>query len=84
MVRDISKRTAESGTWVSPTLAVFHQIISQAADVNALLERPQMQYMRRHLTTGAAVGAANFGWYPPDNRPDPIRCDGRPIAQVRL
>ncbi|MBV9085456.1 MAG: amidohydrolase family protein [Acidobacteriaceae bacterium] len=23
--------------------------------------------MPRHLTTGAAVGATNFGWYPPDN-----------------
>lgn len=67
MVRDISQRTAESGTWVSPTLSVFRQIISQVADLDALLERPQMQYMPRHLTTGAAVGAPNFGWYPPDN-----------------
>ena len=67
MVRDISRRTAESGTWVSPTLAVFRQIISQAADVDAVLQRPQMQYMPRHLTTGTAVGATNFGWYPPDN-----------------
>jgi hypothetical protein len=67
MVRDISQRTAESGTWVSPTLSVFHQIISEAADLNALLERPEMQYMPKHLMTGAAVGATNFGWYPPDN-----------------
>ncbi len=67
MVADISRRTAESGTWVSPTLSVFRQIIFQAADVDALLMRPHMQYMPRHLTTGAAVGAANFGWYPPDN-----------------
>ncbi|MBV9183703.1 MAG: amidohydrolase family protein [Acidobacteria bacterium] len=67
MVRDISKRTAESGTWVSPTLSVFWQIISQAADVDAVLRRPEMQYMPRHLTTGVAVGATNFGWYPPDN-----------------
>jgi imidazolonepropionase-like amidohydrolase len=67
MVRVISERTASSGTWVSPTLSVFHQIISQAADIDALLQRPEMQYMPRHLTTGAAVGATNFGWYPPDN-----------------
>jgi hypothetical protein len=67
MVRDISKRTAESGTWVSPTLSVFRQIIFQAADIDALLQRPQMQYMPRRLTTGTAVGATNFGWYPPDN-----------------
>lgn len=67
MVRDISKRTKLSGTSVSPTLSVFRQIILQAADVDLLLERPEMQYMPRHLTTGAAVGATNFGWYPPDN-----------------
>ncbi len=67
MVRDISKKTAESGTWVSPTLFVFQQIIFQAADIDALLRRPEMRYMPRHLTTGAAVAATNFGWYPPDN-----------------
>ncbi len=67
MVRDVSRRTAESGTWVSPTLSVFRQIIPQAADIDALLQRPNMQYMPRHLTTGTAVGASNFGWYPPDN-----------------
>lgn len=67
MVREISKKTAASGTWVSPTLSVFRQIIFQAADVDALLQRPEMQYMPRHLTTGAAVGAPNFAWYPPDN-----------------
>lgn len=67
MVNEIANRTAASGTWVSPTLSVFRQIIFQAADVDALLERPEMQYMPRHLTTGAAVGASNFGWYPPDN-----------------
>ncbi|HLH09588.1 MAG TPA: amidohydrolase family protein [Terriglobales bacterium] len=67
MVREISEKTAKSGTWVSPTLYVFRQIIWQAADVNSLLQRPEMQYMPRHLTTGAAVGASNFAWYPPDN-----------------
>src|SRR5581483_1373976 len=67
MVNEIAKRTAESGTWVSPTLSVFRQIIFQAADIDAVLQRPVMRYMPRHLTTGAAVGATNFGWYPPDN-----------------
>jgi hypothetical protein len=67
MVAEISKKTAWSGTWVSPTLSVFRQIIFQAADIDALLQRPEMRYMPRHLTTGAAVGATNFGWYPPDN-----------------
>lgn len=67
MVRDISKKTAESGTWVSPTLSVFRQIIFQAADIDALLQRPEMQYLPRHLTTGTSVGASNFAWYPPGN-----------------
>lgn len=67
LVSEISKKTAQSGTWVSPTLSVFRQIIFQAADVDALLQRPEMRYMPKHLTTGAAVGATDFGWYPPDN-----------------
>lgn len=67
MIRDISARTAKSGTWVSPTLSVYQQIIFQSADIDALLQRPEMQYMPRHLTTGAAVGVSTFGWYPPDN-----------------
>jgi imidazolonepropionase-like amidohydrolase len=67
MVKDIAKRTVESGTWVSPTLSVFRQIISQAADIDAVLQRPEMRYMPHHLTTGAAIGATGFGWYPPDN-----------------
>jgi len=48
-------------------LSVFQQIISQAADIDAVLERPEMRYFPRYLTTGASVGATNFGWYPPDN-----------------
>jgi hypothetical protein len=62
MVREISTKTAQSGTWVSPTLSVFRQIIFQAADIDALLERPEMQDMSRHLTTGAAVGVSGVGW----------------------
>src|SRR5581483_4244375 len=62
MIRDISARTAKSGTWVSPTLSVYQQIIFQSADIDALLQRPEMQYMPRHLTTGAAVGVSTFGW----------------------
>ena len=56
MVLDIAKRTAESGTWVSPTLFVFRQIIFQAADIDALLQRPEMRHMPRHLTTGRWSG----------------------------
>ncbi|MBV9572962.1 MAG: amidohydrolase family protein [Acidobacteriales bacterium] len=67
MVSGISKKALLSGTWVSPTLSVFRQIIFQAADIDALLQRPEMRYMPRRLTTGAAVGATDFGWYPPDN-----------------
>ena len=67
MAAEIAKKTAASGTWVSPTLAVFRQIIFQAADIDAVLQRPEMSYMPKRLTTGAAVGATNFGWYPPEN-----------------
>jgi hypothetical protein len=67
MVGEIAKKTAQSGTWVSPTVSVFRQIIFQAADIDAALQRPEMRYMPWHLTTGAPVGATNFGWYPPDN-----------------
>lgn len=67
MVADISQKTARSGTWVSPTVSVFEQIISQAADIDTVLQRPEMQYMPKHLTTGAAVDAPDFGWYPPNN-----------------
>ena len=67
LVADISKKTAASGTWVSPTLSVFRQIMLQATDIDSVLRRQQMRYMPRHLTTGAPVGATNFGWYPPDN-----------------
>src|SRR5581483_7569984 len=67
MVTEVANKTVRSGTWVSPTLSVFRQIISQAANIDALLKRLQMHYLPRHLTTGAAVGATDFGWYPPNN-----------------
>src|ERR1700730_4690484 len=67
MVKDISRRTADAGTWASPTLSVFRQIISQAAHIDAVIQRPEMSFFPRHLTTGASVSAPNFGWYPPDN-----------------
>ncbi len=82
MVKEISKRTADAGTWVSPTLSVFRQIISQAADIDAVLQRPEMRYFPRHLTTGSAVGATNFGWYPPDN-PYVKRWPPEKIARLR-
>ena len=68
MVREIARKTAQSGTWVSPTLSVFRQIIAQAADIDAVVQRPEMRYMPRHLTTGVPVGAPDFAWYPPNNR----------------
>jgi hypothetical protein len=48
MVAEISQQTARSDTWVSPTLSVFEQIISQAADIDTVLQRPEVQYMPRH------------------------------------
>jgi imidazolonepropionase-like amidohydrolase len=45
MVRDVAARTARAGVWVQPTLSVFRQINSQIADIDALLERPEMRYI---------------------------------------
>ena len=58
MVTEVSRKTKLAGTFVSPTLHVFHQIISQVADVNAVLERPEMRYMPFESTSA---------WRPPDN-----------------
>lgn len=45
MVREVSERTARSGTWFSATLAVFRGIIFQVSDIGAVLQRPEMQYL---------------------------------------
>jgi hypothetical protein len=45
-------------TFVSPTLYVFRQIISQIADIDAVLERPEMRYLPSESTSA---------WRPPDN-----------------
>jgi len=58
MVRDVAARTARAGIWVQPTLSVFRQINSQIADIDALLERPEMRYM---------PNSATFDWRPPNN-----------------
>jgi len=58
MVRIVSDKTKRAGVYVAPTLSVFHQIIAQIADVNALLGRPAMRYM---------PPAALADWRPPSN-----------------
>ena len=58
MVREVAARTKQAGTWVSPTLSVFRQIIFQVADVDALLARPEMRYL-------PADSVAD--WHPPHN-----------------
>ncbi|HZT03756.1 MAG TPA: amidohydrolase family protein [Steroidobacteraceae bacterium] len=45
MVRNVAARTARSGAFVQPTLSVFRQIITQVADADALLQRPQMRLL---------------------------------------
>ncbi len=45
MVREIAAKTAKAGTYVQPTLAVFRQILSQVADADPLLQRPEMCLM---------------------------------------
>ena len=58
MVREVAARTKQAGTWISPTLSVFRQIIYQVADVDALLARPEMRYL-------PADSVAD--WHPPHN-----------------
>ncbi len=58
MVKQIAAETKQADTFVSPTLYVFHQIISQVADIDAVLQRPEMHYMPREDTSA---------WRPPDN-----------------
>jgi hypothetical protein len=58
MVKEIATKTARAGTWVSPTLSVFRQIIFQLADIDASLERPEMIYL---------PGLATSDWRPPNN-----------------
>jgi Amidohydrolase family len=58
LVKEIAGKTKRAGTFVSPTLYVFRQIISQIADVDAVLARPEMRYMPPESTKA---------WRPPDN-----------------
>jgi imidazolonepropionase-like amidohydrolase len=59
MVREVAAKTAKAGVYVQPTLAVFRQIISQVADADALLERPEMRLMPQ---------AAIRDWLPDRNK----------------
>lgn len=45
MVRKVAAASARSGVYVQPTLSVFRQIISQVADADALLQRPEMRLL---------------------------------------
>jgi imidazolonepropionase-like amidohydrolase len=58
MVRDVSARTAKAGIYVQPTLSVFRQIITQVAQPDLLLERPEMKLM---------PASAISDWIPPKN-----------------
>lgn len=58
MVKEVAAKTKKAGTFVSPTLYVFHQITSQLADLEAVLARPEMRYMPFESTKA---------WRPPDN-----------------
>jgi imidazolonepropionase-like amidohydrolase len=58
MVRDASARTAKAGIYVQPTLSVFRQIITQVAQPDLLLQRPEM-----HLMPASAIA----DWMPPTN-----------------
>jgi imidazolonepropionase-like amidohydrolase len=58
MVKEAAAKTKRAGTFVSPTLYVFRQIIAQIADIDAVLDRPEMRYV--------PFRSAN-AWRPPDN-----------------
>lgn len=45
MVRDAAARTAKAGIYVQPTLSVFRQIITQVAQPDLLLERPELKLL---------------------------------------
>jgi len=45
MVREVAAKTAKAGVYAQPTLAVFRQIITQVADADPLLQRPEMRLM---------------------------------------
>ncbi|MGI8989568.1 MAG: amidohydrolase family protein [Bryobacteraceae bacterium] len=59
---EIAKETARAGTdaktWVSPTLAVFREIIYQVSDIDSVLQRPEMKYL---------PPAISAGWQPAKN-----------------
>ncbi len=43
---EIAKEMAHAATtWVSPTLAVFREIIYQVSDIDSVLQRPEMKYL---------------------------------------
>ena len=50
LVKEVSERTAHSGTWFSATLAVFREIIFQVSDIDAVLQRPEMRYLPPDIT----------------------------------
>jgi imidazolonepropionase-like amidohydrolase len=58
MVRDAAARTAKAHVYVQPTLSVFRQIITQVAQPDLLLERPEMKLM---------PASAIADWMPPKN-----------------
>lgn len=74
MVKEVSGRTKRAGTFVSPTLYVFHQIISQVADIDGVLQRPEIRYMPSESTSA---------WRPPNN-PYVARWPVEKIARLRM
>ncbi len=51
---EIAKEMAHAGTegptWVSPTLAVFREIIFQVSDIDSVLQRPEMKYLPPYIS----------------------------------
>lgn len=57
--RALARSTAEAGTWVIPTLAVFKGIAPQIEDLDAVLARPDVAYMPASVVEE---------WLPANNR----------------
>lgn len=48
----IARATASVGTWLVPNLTAYKNIGLQVADINAVLNRPEMKYIPRRIAAG--------------------------------
>jgi imidazolonepropionase-like amidohydrolase len=51
MIPELAKRTAEAGTWVVANLTAYKTIGWQAADIDAVLARPEVRYVPQDIAS---------------------------------